>query len=89
MTKRVKINCAPLKTKDDFYTALSTCLGTPEYFGKNLDALHDVLSGMKIVLEMRNFSALRCALGEYADTLETMLKATAEESDNFNVKIRD
>lgn len=32
-----------IRTKDDFYDAVASALSFPDWFGRNLDALHDCL----------------------------------------------
>ena len=41
----VKIDFKNVKTNADFYEQLKTQINLPEYFGDNLDALYDVLTG--------------------------------------------
>ncbi|RJQ80499.1 barnase inhibitor [Pseudonocardiaceae bacterium YIM PH 21723] len=35
-----------VRTRQQFYAAIATALDFPEYFGKNLDALHDLLTDL-------------------------------------------
>ena len=87
--KRIIVNCKKVADSADLYNLLEKKLHTPEYFGRNLDALHDILTEMNITLEVRSFSKLREALGGYADSLEAMLRATNEECDRLNVIIKE
>ena len=53
----------------------------PEWYGRNLDALYDVLTerGEPLRLLVRNREALAAGLGEYAeDLLRTLVDAAAE-----------
>lgn len=87
--KRYVINCKKIKSKEQLFDEIKKTLPVPDYFGSNLDALHDFLSGQKITLELRKFSSLRSALGGYAESLEGMLEATDEESSNFRAVIKE
>ena len=56
-------------------------LDLPEWYGRNLDALYDVLTerGEPLRLLVRNREALAAGLGEYAeDLLRTLADAAAE-----------
>ena len=56
-------------------------LDLPEWYGRNLDALYDVLTerGEPLRLLVRNQEALAAGLGEYAeDLLRTLADAAAE-----------
>lgn len=87
--KRIIVNCKKVTSTAELYNLLEKKLKTPEYFGRNLDALHDVLTEMQITLEIRSFAKLRESLGDYADTLAAMLRATDEECDRFRAVIKD
>ena len=87
--KRIIVNCKKVADSADLYNLLEKKLHTPEYFGRNLDALHDILSEMQITLEVRSFAKLRETLGDYADSLEAMLRATDEECDRMRVIIKE
>ncbi|GHT18724.1 hypothetical protein FACS189429_5630 [Bacteroidia bacterium] len=43
--KTIEIDFAHIETNDDFYQQLKSKIDLPEYFGNNLDALYDVLTG--------------------------------------------
>ena len=76
----VIIDCANIDTREALYDAIARHLKTPDYFGRNLDALHDVLDDMtaaeELTIEWRNFANLKIKLGGYADALTDMLADT-------------
>jgi len=45
MEKTIYIDFVDLGDYEDFYAQLKTKLTLPDYFGDNLDALYDVISG--------------------------------------------
>lgn len=44
--KEVTIDCAAITNSKDFHQALASDLSFPEWYGNNLDALHDCLSSI-------------------------------------------
>ena len=82
-----------LGTPEAVYDYLTRELAFPAYFGRNLDALHDVLlheilPAGPLTFEIENFDALRAGIGEYAVGLRHMLKDTAREDDRLTVVLR-
>ena len=47
--KRVEICGAQLTTKDTVHDAMAAALELPEWYGRNLDALHDCLTELRDV----------------------------------------
>lgn len=85
----VRIDLDGIKTKAEFYDLIEEKLSTPDYFGRNLDALHDILSGMSVTLEVSSLGSLGKNLGGYAAIFRDMLLQTAQESAGFSVVIKD
>ena len=54
--KRVILDGAAIETPGQLHDALTEALGLPEWYGRNLDALHDCLTILKDVeLVLRNW----------------------------------
>ena len=87
--KRYIVNCKNVTTREEFYDLLEKKLPLPDYFGRNLDALHDVLGGAGFTLEVRSFGLLRQRLERFSGALERMLTETDEESLNFRAVIKE
>ncbi len=69
----IYIDFADIGDSEDFYTELKSKLTLPDYFGDNLDALSDVISGnleMPLHLEFVNMSVDQ--LETFEDLLETL-----------------
>ena len=89
----VILNGAAVKSRGELYDALEAHLGLPDYFGRNLDALHDVLlheilPAGPLTLEIEDFGALRANLGEYAVGLRHMLADAARDDRKLTVVLR-
>ncbi len=68
---------------EDFYTQLKEKLTLPEYFGDNLDALFDVITGeleMPLHIEFVNMSVEQL---EIFEDLLTTLEDTEDEVEDF------
>ncbi len=77
-----------ITSRKEFYDAIEHHICVPEYFGRNLDSLHDILSERRMTLEIRGFELLQERLGKYADLIRKMLENTALECENFNAVIK-
>ncbi len=63
----------------------------PPYYGKNLDALYDVLTscGEPVHIRIRYPSSLRTNLGNYGQTLLRVFQEAAEANRNITVEIKE
>lgn len=84
MEKEVFIDFSIIDNDDDFYNQLEEKLNLPDYFGRNLDALFDVISGdleMPLHLEFVNMTLMQ--LETFEALLETM-EDLQEENEEFS-----
>ena len=80
------INCKRVKDRDDLYAKLAEKLEFPDYFGKNLDALFDVLTDPsvtdgKTILAFVFSDKLENSLGDYAERVIRTLEDADYESE--------
>lgn len=81
--KEVYIDFINIGDYEDFYTELKSKIKLPEYFGDNLDALSDVISGgleMPVHIEFVNMSVDQLELFE---DLLTTLEDLEDEVEGF------
>lgn len=73
--------------REALHRALAEGLELPEWYGGNLDALHDCLTELDRPLELtvRGGAALEAALGGYAAALRRVLADCATENDLLTV----
>ena len=80
------------KTKEELHKVLKTKLELPEYYGENLDALWDCLTGW-IDLPMEvvwiNFKRSKEYLGDYAKSLLEIFDEAQKELKGFKIIIKD
>lgn len=76
-------------TKHEMHSALRAVLGEENYWGSNLDALHDCLTCIfePTTLIIRNWSAAMLNLGDYANRLWQVLDDSSEENPYLTIGI--
>lgn len=74
--------------KVDLHERLAEVLDFPDYYGKNLDALWDLLMDVREGLDLQiiGVEAFREALGGYADKFLITLEQAQEENSAFRVQ---
>ncbi|MGL6037894.1 MAG: barstar family protein [Soonwooa sp.] len=83
MEKTIYIDFVDLGDYEDFYAQLKTKLALPDYFGDNLDALYDIISGdleMPLHIEFVNMTVDQL---ETFEDLLTTLENAEEEVEGF------
>lgn len=89
MKRRVTLSGNRMKTKASLHTYVARKLKLPDYYGNNLDALHDCLSERATPLHITvTYTArLKENLGEYADAFLQVLTDVAEENEYLTISI--
>lgn len=74
-----------IKDKEMLHDILAEALEFPEWYGHNLDALHDCLTDIREETEIRirNESALAEHMGSYVTALKKVLCMAAEENERI------
>ena len=77
-----------MTTRESAHEHLAKQLRFPDYYGKNLDALNDVLgemgSGWNIIFYNSKFARYR--LGKYFDALERLCSEACEDVENLQIR---
>ncbi len=72
-----------MTSREKAYRHIGRQLHFPEYFGKNLDATHDLLTDMYVnedtIIILMNARKMKKSLGEYGDKLIDVFAASSEE----------
>lgn len=78
--RKVILEGRKFTSREKMHSILMAELRFPEYYGKNLDALWDCLTGeieLPLIVEWKNYEDSKQFLGEYAEkTLEMFLNAS-------------
>ncbi|ASB61741.1 barnase inhibitor [Bacillus sp. A053] len=80
--KKIVVDGKDFENKEGLHNALKDNLNFPDYYGKNLDALWDCLTGwieLPQTLVWRNFELSKKFLGSYADDVLEVLQEAQEE----------
>lgn len=81
------IDCASIGSRADFHAAFAGVLSFPEWYGRNLDALHDCLTeiGTETHLCLLHWDAMETALGGYAAGAKKAILHAAAENPRLRV----
>jgi ribonuclease inhibitor len=87
-SKTCRISGMSIRSLEDFYTEISRALHLTGHFGRNLDALWDVLTTdvegpLELVWE--DSAKSRDAMGKDFERVSGLLKEVEEERDDFKV----
>ncbi|MGV7116035.1 barstar family protein [Paenibacillus kyungheensis] len=90
--KTVTINGEDFSTIAELHQTLQHKLELPEFYGANLDALWDCLTGMielPLQIEWLNYNLSRERLGDKADQVLAVLEEAQAEGNGFRIWVRD
>ncbi len=78
-------------TKEELHRYIAAKLSFPKWYGRNLDALYDMLTSMGIptTLFLRDVHALAENLGEYGETAVQVFAAAAAENPRLQLRWED
>ena len=78
-----------LESKEELHNTVFYQLALPDYYGRNLDALWDVLStwSKPLSIEVTNTAQLKVNLGDYADALLDLLRDAEAENKKITCNI--
>lgn len=87
--KQIVLDCSKIEDRKQLHEALARELEFPEWYGHNLDALHDCLTELEgeVKLILSNWKQLRDRLGDYAARLIYVLHCSSEENPDFQTDL--
>lgn len=86
--KRCRLSGKKIRSLEDFYDQIAQKLDLPTHFGRNLDALWDVLTGdVEGPVEIRwaDSALSKIFMGSDFDKVERLLKDLEKEREDFRV----
>lgn len=87
-TKKIKLPGKSISSLDEFYSEISKKLRFPEHFGRNLDALWDVLTtDIKgpVELTWEDSELSKKSMGKDFEKVATLLRDVGKEREDFKV----
>lgn len=89
--KNIVLDGTKFTSREQLHSILKSELQLPEYYGKNLDALFDCLTGdiqLPMKVEWNNFKCSKELLGDYAEkTLKVFFSAAHILNEDFQITI--
>jgi len=84
---RVELDCARMTGRTETHEYLKEKFSFPEYYGKNLDALYDLLTsvGEAMTIVLVNRPAAELNLGGYGSALLATIREAAEDNPNIDL----
>ena len=86
---RIELDCRCMTDKQTAHSYLKQMLSLPDYYGRNLDALYDVLTerGEETELVVYHWQELNSLLGGYGISLLETLRVASEENPKLEVTL--
>lgn len=86
--KKVTVSAAQWKAPRDVHQTLKEALGFPDFYGNNLDALHDCLTDMKdVCIIIENCAQGAENMGDYWGRLLTVLLDSCSENSTLDIQL--
>ncbi|MBQ7499583.1 MAG: barstar family protein [Clostridia bacterium] len=86
--KKYTLNGRKMTSREEAYEHISETLEFPEYAGKNLDALYDLLSVMSAEVELKNACDMLKELRGYGCKILKCFFDASEDNGNFKFTVK-
>jgi len=81
----VTIDCSQIHSRESLHRTFSKALSFPDWYGNNLDALHDCLSGMTGTIRLENWEEAESALGKYGTAAKKAIVRAGFENKELDI----
>ena len=83
----VTIDCSAITSRNQLHCAFAESLSFPDWYGNNLDALHDQLTSLcgETHIRLENWSTTEAALGRYAANVKKMLDHAQAQNKDLHI----
>ena len=82
------LNGLTMLSRERAHNEIAHALALPDYYGRNLDALWDMVSTMEADVVLTDCDAMLAALGDYGRSLLATLQEASEQNPRFRLEIR-
>ncbi len=85
--RQLTIDCRGFVPRSDLHDAFARALSFPDWYGNNLDALHDQLTSLseETSIELLHWQDAEASLGKYALGAKRAILDAAEKNPNLTV----
>ena len=85
--RQITIDCRGFVPRSDLHDAFARALSFPDWYGNNLDALHDQLTSLsqETRIELLYWEDVEASLGRYAQGAKRAILDAAEKNPNLTV----
>jgi ribonuclease inhibitor len=82
MRRTIVLDGREMTSREEAHAYLAKRLSFPDYYGRNLDALHDCLTELQEPTDLiiYQYAAMKSQLGAYAARMMTVLTGAAQEN---------
>jgi len=81
------IDCTRIRTKEDLHRIFRETLCFPEWYGSNLDALHDCLTEISGKVRLLDWETAEARLGTYGTRAKKAIISAALENTSLDLYI--
>ena len=81
------IDCTQIKTKEDLHRVFRDTLCFPDWYGNNLDALYDCLSGCSGKVRLLDWETAENNLGSYGKKAKKVIATAALRNEELDLYI--
>ena len=85
--KQITIDCRGFVPRSDLHKAFAAAFSFPDWYGNNLDALHDQLTSLseETSLELLHWEQAEASMGRYALCARRAIEDARQENPNLHV----
>ena len=86
--RELELDCTEITDRASFHDLMARSLSLPEWYGRNLDALHDCLTDLGEVtqIRLRNWDSAETALGSYGKAARRVMEQADLENPNIHIE---
>ena len=81
------IDCSSICTKEDLHRIFRETLSFPDWYGNNLDALHDCLTEISGKVRLLNWESAEVRLGTYGTKAKKVIATAALHNTDLDLYI--
>ncbi len=85
--EEIIIDCSRIQSKEDLHRIFRETLSFPDWYGSNLDALHDCLTDISGKVRLLNWEIAENNLGAYGQKAKKVIAAAALHNTDLDLYI--